>query len=141
MAVYFASAVAVAAVGALINWGVSLIPGNQGNQPGNNIAIQPVAVDGSHSQSHSSSESSSPAPPKPYAIGDCLGGNFRRSRPRNVSEVTCSSDAAKYQVLEVFGPESTDLEACQHVHGARKSIRDEYFLDGELSKSYVYCLG
>jgi len=77
--------------------------------------------------------------PKPYSAGSCLAGDFDSSRPKDVQQVSCSSDDA-YEILASY-PDETDTNVCREVEGAELAYEEEYLIDGDVVSSYVYCLG
>jgi len=76
----------------------------------------------------------------PFSEGSCLAGDFNQSSPDSVRSVPCSSPEAQSRIIKVF-PGATDPSVCQDVSGATIGYLEQYFVDGILTESYVYCLG
>lgn len=149
--VTFAAALALA--GALINLMTSSIPGNSsGSNPVAQVPVQVPALNADQgsptstllaSSSPPSAQQVPPAaqqPPTPYPDGSCVSGNFSGSTPKDVSEASCSSGQAEYEVIKEF-PGATDPSECEGVEGAKFGYLEEYTENGAVVDSVVYCLG
>lgn len=137
IAVTFTAALAL--IGALINLATSHIPGNS---PGSN-PVPPVQVPALSANQNSTSSQASPAAqqtPTLYPDGSCVSGNFSGRTPEDVSEASCSSDQAEYEIIEEF-PGATNPKVCEGVDGAKFGYLEEYTEDGAVAESTVYCLG